>query len=397
MRVALVHYWLVGMRGGERVFEQFCKMFPQADVFTHVLKRQAISDTILKHRIETTFINKLPLADRLYPKYLPFMPRALEELDLSQYDLIVSSESGPAKGVIARPGARHVCYCHTPMRYVWDHYHNYQKQLNGPAKMVFRRVAHSIRQWDVTSAARVDAFVANSTFVADRIVRYYRREAEIVHPPVALDCFVPRSRFVASAEDYYLVVSELVPYKRVDLAIEAFRRLNRPLVIVGDGPAAKVLKHNAPPNVRFVGRVSRDRLASYYANARALVFSGEEDFGLVPVECMACGRPVIAYRSGGALDTVSEYVSGLFFRQQTPEALSAAIVEFENIEAQFDPVAIRRHAENFSEERFRAAFAHVVEREMEGTRVVRRPAFLSRERVGRDIQAAVQVEASAGT
>jgi glycosyltransferase involved in cell wall biosynthesis len=361
MRVALIHYWLVGMRGGERVLEQLCKALPQADVYTHVLKADRISETILNHRIKCTSIARLPFAGQLYRHYLAFMPKALEEVDLSDYDLVISSESGPAKGVIARPTARHICYCHSPMRYIWDQFHVYRRNLNPVARYALGHIAHSLRQWDVTSAARVDKFVANSRFVADRIRQYYRRDAEIIHPPVSLARHFCSGR---RPEDYYLVVSQLVPYKRVDLAVEAFRSLGRPLVVVGEGSERRGLERIASQNICFLGHVGDERLAQLYANCRALIFPGVEDFGLVPLEAMASGRPVIAYSAGGALDTIKDHETGLFFSEQNPASLCEAVLEFESMESSFDGRAIRRHAERFSEERFREQFMLTVEREM---------------------------------
>lgn len=361
MKTAIVHYWLVGMRGGERVLEQFCKLFPDADIFTHVVQPERISDDIRRHSIQCTSISKLPFAARHYRGYLALMPRALEELDLSRYDLVISSESGPAKGIIVRPTARHICYCHSPMRYIWDHYPTYKQRLGFPARWVFAYVAHRMRQWDVTTAARVDRFIANSHFVADRIRRYYRREADVLHPPVALGRFSIDPRPTA---DYYLVVGEMVPYKRTDIAVEAFRGLNARLLVVGDGPERSKLEKGAPPNVEFVHQVSMEQLVDLYGGCRALVFPAEEDFGIVALEAMACGRPVIAYGSGGATETVREPETGIFFREQSAEALREAVAEFERRESRFDPAIIRRRAEMFSEERFREQFSAIVAEEL---------------------------------
>lgn len=361
MKTAIVHYWLVGMRGGERVLEQFCRLYPDADIFTHVLQPELISDEIRRHRIQCTFISKLPFAGRHYRGYLGLMPRALEELDLSGYDLVISSESGPAKGVIVRPTARHICYCHSPMRYIWDHYPLYKRRLRLPARWVFAYVAHRMRQWDVTTAPRVDRFVANSHFVAERIRRYYKREADVVHPPVALARFSINQRPIG---DYYLLVGEMVPYKRTDIAVDAFRGLNARLLVVGDGPERKRLERHAPPNVEFVHRVSSEQLCQLYGGCRALIFPAEEDFGIVALEAMACGRPVIAYGAGGAIETVKEPETGLFFEEQTADALRAAVAEFERSESRFDPTIIRRRAELFSEERFREQFSAIVAQEL---------------------------------
>ena len=300
MKTAIVHYWLVGMRGGERVLEEICKIYPDADIYTHVFDPTRITPLIKKHKIQTSFIAKLPFAVRHYQKYLGFMPRALEQLDLSGYDLILSSESGPTKGIVPAPGARHVCYCHSPMRYIWDEFHTYTNNLDPVSRFVFSRVAHRMRIWDVVSAARVDGFVANSSFTAARIERYYRRPADVVFPPVDTNRFAPS----AQRGNYFLFASQLVPYKKAGLAIDAFRNIDAPLYVVGDGSERKRLKSSAPSNVKFLGRVSDAELEKLYAECRALIFPGQEDFGIVPLEAMASGRPVIAFNKGGARDIV---------------------------------------------------------------------------------------------
>lgn len=358
LKVAVIHYWLVGMRGGEKVLEEILRLFPQADVFTHVADPHKISPGIARHRITQTFVGRLPGARGHYQKYLGFMPRALEELDLRGYDLIISSESGPAKGVIAPPGSVHVCYVHSPMRYIWDHYPDYAARLGWVGQLYFSVLANRLRQWDVTTAARVDCFVANSSFVAGRIRRYYRRDADVVHPPVDLDAY--RLPAEARKREYFLFVSELVRYKRADLVIEAFRRLNKPLIVVGDGEERKALEKHLPPNVQMRGRVPFAELPGLYQGARALIFPAEEDFGIVPVEAMACGTPVVAYRRGGALDSVVDGKTGLFFDRQEPESLIQAIGRFEELEDRFNPASIAGHAEKFSAVRFHAQFEAVV-------------------------------------
>lgn len=351
-RVALVHYWLVGMRGGEKVLESLCRMYPQADIYTHVVDRARISDTLRAHRIFTTRIARLPMARRMYRNYLPLMPRALEDLDLSGYDLVISSESGPAKGVIAPPDAPHLCYCHSPMRYLWDQYPVYRDGAGPLTRALMSPLAHRLRQWDVTSAARVDGFAANSTHVAARIAKYWRRDARIVAPPVAVQDFSPVS--VAERGDFYLWAGELAPYKRPDLAVEAFRRLGKPLVVIG-GPAATVAKlaRSAGPETAFLGPVPFATLRSYMARCKALIFPGEEDFGIVPVEVMASGRPVIAYGRGGVLDTVIDGRTGLLFHDQSVDALIAAVTRFEAERLdRLDPAALVRHAQGFDETAF---------------------------------------------
>lgn len=351
-RVALIHYWLVGMRGGEKVLESLCRMFPQADIYTHVHVPGSVGPVIGAHRIRQTRVGRLPLAPRLYQKYLPLMPRALEEIDLTGYDLVISSEAGPAKGVIAPPDAPHLCYCHSPMRYLWDQYHTYRDGAGAVTRLLMPGMAHRLRQWDVTSAARVDGFAANSTHVASRIRKYWRRESQVVHPPVAVGDFGAAPR--AELGDYYLYAGELAPYKRPDLAVEAFARMGRRLVVIGgpDKTAAR-LKAQGAPNVTFLGKVPFETLRHHLARCKALVFPGEEDFGIVPVEAMASGRPVIAYGRGGALDTVRDGETGLFFREQSVAALIDAVERFEaGPIADPDPAHLIAHARRFDEAAF---------------------------------------------
>ncbi|MEL6416747.1 MAG: glycosyltransferase, partial [Pseudomonadota bacterium] len=330
MRVALVHYWLTNMRGGERVLETFCEMFPQADIYTHVVDRSKLSDTLNRHEIKTTFVSNLPFAKSQYQKYLPFMPRALEELDLTGYDLVISSESGPAKGVITSPDAFHLCYCHSPMRYIWDLYPHYLGTAGLLARQVFPGIAHRLRKWDVTSAARVDQFIANSNFVARRIRKFYRRDSEVVFPPVAVSEFAQARQ--AGPGEYYLAAGEMVGYKRFDLVVDAFTKLGAPLVVVGEGEQMKALQQRAGQNVKFVGRVKFSELKQRFGECKALVFPGEEDFGMIPVEVMAAGRPVIAYGKGGALDTVVDGKTGILFGEQTVDSLIDAVSRFEAVE-----------------------------------------------------------------
>ncbi|PWJ22179.1 glycosyltransferase [Jannaschia seohaensis] len=352
-RIALVHYWLTKMRGGEKVLESLCRMFPEADIVTHVADPSALSDTLTAHRIRETWIGRLPAARRLYQAYLPLMPRALEAVDLTGYDLVISSEAGPAKGVIAPPDAFHLCYCHSPMRYLWDQYHTY-RDGTGPAQRAAMSVfAHGLRQWDVTSAARVDAFAANSGHVAARIEKYWRRPSTVVHPPVAVEDFAPAP---GGPEEFYLWAGELAPYKRPDMAVEAFGRLGLPLVVIG-GPDKTVaaLKARATPNVTFLGRAPFPVLKDHLARCRALIFPGEEDFGIVPVEAMASGRPVIAYGRGGALDTVVDGETGLLFPEQSVDALVAAVERFEAERLwDVDPARLVAHAQGFSEAAFQS-------------------------------------------
>ncbi len=354
-RVAIIHYWLVGMRGGERVLERLVHLFPQADIFTHVYVPDRVSATIRARPVRTSFIQRLPGAVKHYQKYLPLMPMALEELDLRGYDLVISSESGPAKGVIAAPDALHVCYCHSPMRYLWDHYHDYRGSAGRLTRAVMPWMFHKLRGWDVTSAARVDRFVANSHFIQQRIARAWRRDAAIVHPPVAVDLFAPS----AEQDPHYLWIGQMTPYKRADVALDAFNALGLPLLMIGEGEMLETLRRRAGPNITILPRVDLAGLRRAYARSRALIFTAEEDFGIV-VEAMASGRPVLAYGRGGARDTVVPGATGQFFAEQTAESLAAAVLELERWLPDFDPAVAVAHARHFSPERFDEGMLRVI-------------------------------------
>lgn len=352
LRVALVHDWLTGMRGGERCLEVFCELFPEATLFTLFHFKGSVSPTIEGMEIRTSFLQSLPGLEKRYRHYLPLFPLAAERFDLGKYDLVLSSSHCVAKGARPRKGALHLCYLHAPMRYVWDRYGDYFAP--GRAGVLTRwgmaAAAPWLRRWDVASSRRVDGFVANSRYTAGLIRRYYGREAEVVYPPVETKRF-----FLAhEQEDYYLIVSALVPYKTVDLAIEAFNRLGRPLRIIGSGPDERRLRAMAGPAIRFLGRVPYEKLPAYYARCRALIFPGVEDFGIVPLEAMASGRPVIALGEGGALESVvpaddpeGRPPTGLYFAPQTAEALVEAVRRFEEMESAFDQESLRLHAERF--------------------------------------------------
>lgn len=348
MRVALVHYWLTRMRGGERVLERLIRLYPQADIFTHVYVPDAMSALIRGRPVRTSFINRLPGAARHYQKYLPLMPLALEQLDLRGYDLVISSEAGPAKGVLVDPTARHLCYCHSPMRYLWDQYHAYRDSAGRLTRMAMPLAFHRLRMWDTASAARVDTVIANSSFIRQRIQRAWGRSAEVIHPPVPVDHFRP----AAEPGDAFLWVGQLVPYKRADIAVDAFTRLALPLTIVGDGEMLPDLRRRAGPTIRFVERLGFAQLQQAYASCRALIFTAEEDFGIVPVEANASGRPVIAYGRAGVLDSIVPEATGLFFDQQSAESLIEAIARFGAWERGFDPAAAVANAARFAPERF---------------------------------------------
>lgn len=357
-RVALVHDWLTGMRGGERCLEVFCELFPGADLYTLLHVPGSVSPLIERRRIVTSFVQRLPAAATRYRHYLPLFPLAVERFDLRGYDLVVSLSHCVAKSVRVPPGALHVCYCFTPMRYVWDLYDDYfgRSRLT---RALMPPVARALRAWDRATSGRVHRYVAISRFIADRIRRCYGRDADVIHPPVEVDRLpLGESRDGA----FYLVVSALAPYKRVDLAVEAAGRLGRRLVVVGTGQEERRLRRLAGPTVDFLGWRSDEEIAGLYRRARALLFPGVEDFGIVPLEAMAAGCPVIAFGEGGALETVvppgdDEPPTGLFFREQTVEALAAAMLELESGRHRFEPKALRARAEAFDRPRFKERVA----------------------------------------
>jgi len=348
------------MRGGEKVIEALCRMFPQADIFTHVVDKSILSETLQSHEIKSTFIGRLPFPTKLYQNYLPLMPGALESLDLTGYDLVISSESGPAKGVIVPPDALHVCYCHSPMRYLWDQYHVYKSGAGFITKLVMPIIAPGLRRWDVSSAARIDEFIANSNHVANRIQKYWRRDSDVVYPPVAIEEFSPVEH--DEIEDYYLWVGELAPYKKPDLLINTFRDNGKRLIVIG-GPekTRKRLQKISTDNIEFLGKTDFSTLKYHMSRCRALIFPGEEDFGIVPVETMASGRPVIAYARGGAIDTIIDGTTGILFDEQSVVGLNAAIDRFEaDLLGRLDRQRLVSHATKFSEQKFRKGIEAVL-------------------------------------
>ncbi len=347
MRVALIHDWLTGLRGGEKVLEVLCELYPDATLFTMVHIPDSTSPIIESHPIRTAFTQKLPAVKSIYRWYLPVYPWAVESLDLSGYDLVLSSSHCVAKGVVTPPDSTHICYCHTPMRYVWDRFGDYFGD-GLKARLVYGPIAHYLRKWDVASAARVHHFVANSKHVAGRIQKYYRREAEVIYPPVDTEVYVPTE---GAPEDYYLIVSALVPYKRLELAIDAFNKRSEPLLIVGTGPQERKLKARAGSNIRFLGGRSQQELLPLYQRCQAALLPGVEDFGIVPVEAQACGRPVVALAEGGALESVRDGETGVFFSESSPEALSDAIDRVSSL--RFNRMAVRTWALGFSRQRFK--------------------------------------------
>lgn len=361
-RVAIVHDWLTMYGGAERVLEQIIEIFPEADLFSMV-------DVIPKERrgflmdkpVKTSFIQKLPGWARQRPQaFLPLMPCAVEQFDLSGYDLVISSGYSVAKGVITGPNQLHIAYCHSPMRYAWDLQSLYIKEANlvsGVRGLITKMLLHYFRLWDAQSQLRVDHFVTNSHFVRRRIAKVYGRHSEVVHPPVDVNRFTCR----VAKEEHYLVAGHMVPYKKIDLAVDAFAKMpNRRLRVVGSGPEFERIRRRATPNVQMLGYQPNAVLRDEMQRAKALIFAGEEDFGILPLEAQACGTPVIAYSRGGLKESVDPKKTGIFFHEQTADAICAAVDQFEAMAVPFNPREIRRHAERFSAENFREGFLRLV-------------------------------------
>lgn len=356
MRCAIVHYWLLGMRGGEKTVEELCRILPQPDIFTLFYEPDRVSPFLRSHKVTTSFLNPLR---RQYRSCLPLMPFALEQLDLRDYDLVVSSESGPAKGILTSSNTRHVCYCHTPMRYLWDLYPAYLHEWTRSSlkRTLMAPLCNYLRLWDAMSATRVDQFIANSRNVQNRIWKAYRRTSEVIYPPVPVETF-----HTSAPEDYYLIVSELVAYKRIADAVQCFSRTGRRLKVVGGGPEYTRLKNLSTKNIEFCGRVSDSELKALYASCRAVILPGEEDFGLVPVEALASGKAVIALGKGGVLESVplSDPCGGFFYQEPGETSLEAAVKEFEKEECYLSPASLQSYAARFSTEVFRREIANTL-------------------------------------
>jgi glycosyltransferase involved in cell wall biosynthesis len=360
MKTAIVHYWLVNMRGGEKMLEALLEMFPDADIFTHVYNPKAVSTLINKRRIFTSKINRLPFAKKLYQIYMPLMPNALIDFNLQQYDLVISSEAGPAKGVVANPNAYHLCYCHSPMRYLWDMYHEYFRGTNLFIRFFMKRLVPSLRLWDICSANLVDRFVTNSHFTAKRIRRIYNRNAEVVFGPASVEHYFNVER---KPSDYYLFFGQLTGYKRADLAIKACLSSGRKLVVAGAGARKGIKKYSGSKLITFKGRVSDEQARELFSGAKALIFPGIEDLGLVPIEAQAAGCPVIAFRDGGVLDTVKENITGVFFNEQNIASLTDALDRFEIAEKEgsfANRDIFKDHVRQFSSEAFKERIHRII-------------------------------------
>ena len=362
MKVAIIHEWLVIVGGAEKVLKAMLDVFPDADVYTLVAKKEICDELGLKwNKVHTSFIQKMPLGIKRYRFYLPLFPFAVEQFDLRGYDLIISSSHAVAKGVLTKAGQLHICYCHSPIRYVWDMYHEYleishlSKGLKG---WITRYLLHRVRIWDALSSQRPDYYISNSNYVGRRIRETYRRESVTIYPNVDVSKF----ELCEVKEDFYLTSSRLVGYKRIDLIVEAFNDMpDKKLVVIGGGPNLESIRQQAASNISVMGYQPFDVLKHYLQKAKAFVFAAEEDFGIVPIEAQACGTPVIAYGRGGSLETVVNNVTGLFFMEQTADAIIKAVEDFEMKCIHFNPVEIRLHTEKFSETCFKTHFKEFID------------------------------------
>ena len=357
MKVAITTDWLNSFGGAERVLLELRGIFPEAPIYTTVHRPEGLPPPMRGWDVRTSFLQRVPFARRRHQAFLPLMPLAFEQFDFNQYDLVLTTSSACAKGVITRPGTLNLCYCYTPCRYLWDLYHDYTRARRSRA--LIAPVAHWLRVWDRLSADRVDHFVAISHEVAARIQRHYRRPSEVIYPPVDVDRFVPNAK---PPEDFFLVVARLVPYKRVDLAVQAANRLGVRLVVVGDGPERSRLEGLAGPTVELRGWRTDEEIADLYARCRALLFPGLDDFGIAPVEAQAAGRPVIAYGRGGATETVVDDSTGVLFEEQSVDAVVEAVLTLQKLS--FDPEVCRRNAERFDRGEFRRRLLRTIDREM---------------------------------
>lgn len=358
MKLAIVHDWLTNMGGAERLIVNFHELYPDAPIYTSVYNPEKVDKELRENvDIRTTFLQKNRKKVENHKKYFPLMPMAFESLDLNDYDVILSSSTCCAKGIIAHPDAVHICYCATPMRYAWEKRQDYVIGMGKLKKKLISILLHYMRMWDVTSSARVDYFIANSTAVQKRIKKYYNRDSVVINPAVRCGLFDISDK----NEDYYFVVSRLVRYKRFDLAVQACKELHKKLIVIGDGPELENLKQIADgdENIKFLGAQPSDVVKKYMAEGKALLFPGEEDFGITPVEAMACGRPVIAYGKGGVLDSVIDGKTGVFFKEQTVEALKEAILKSEQMN--FDKQEIRQHTFQFDESEFKRKIQRFIE------------------------------------
>ncbi|MCM8807771.1 MAG: glycosyltransferase family 4 protein [candidate division WOR-3 bacterium] len=365
MKIAIVHDWIIDIGGAERCLKEIYNLY-LGDVYTLVFKEESVKSLgIDLNRVHASFINRLLWATKKYKNYLPLFPVAIEQFDLSSYDVIISSSHAVAKGVLTNVNQLHICYCYTPIRYAWDLYYQYLNEMNlkkGLKGSIVRLILHYIRIWDYSTTNRVNYFIAISRHIARRIKKTYGRDSIVIYPPVDVDRF----ELCTKKDNFYLTVSRMVPYKRIDLIVEAFSNMpDKKLIVIGNGPELNKIKKIAGKNIEFLEYQKDDVVKEYMQKARAFVFAAEEDFGIVSVEAQACGTPVIAYGRGGALETVIENKTGIFFKEQTIENLIKAVRNFEIREDTFDPYEIRKNAERFSRERFKREFKEFVDGKIE--------------------------------
>ncbi len=366
MNLAIVHDWIIDIGGAENCLREIYSLFPSGDIYTLVSKEQSLERLSIPYsKVKNSFISNFPKAKTKYRNYLMFFPLAIEQFDLSKYDIIISSSHAVAKGVLTNSNQLHICYCYTPIRYGWDLYHYYLKEANltkGIKGKIAKVILHYIRVWDLSTVNRVDHFIAISKYISRRIKKIYGRDSTVIYPPVNLDKF----EVYTQKEDVYLTASRMVPYKKIDLIVEAFSKMpDKRLVVIGDGPNFEKIKKKAGKNVELLGYQPFEVLKDYMQRSKAFIFAAEEDFGIVPVEAQACGTPVIAYGKGGVLETVVGGKTGIFFKEQTVESLVEAVKNFEQREDVFDPLQIRKNAERFSKERFKREFKEFVDKQVE--------------------------------
>lgn len=358
MNIALIHDWITNVSGAEKVLLNLKELYPQADIYTSVYKSEN-AKIFNKYQIHTTYLNNYSIFKNKREALIPFAPLAFESLDLSKYELVISDTTFASKGVITKPDAVHLCYCHTPTRYLWEA--NIDKRAsNGTFSCIRKNISHKLKIWDYAASQRPDYYLANSKTVQSRIFKYYRRKSEVIYPPVDIAKFKLLSNY--SDKNYYLFVSRLIEYKRADVVVKAFNDNGLKLIVAGDGPLKRQLERKAQKNIKFVGRVSDSDLTNLYQSAKAFIFAAEEDFGIVPIEAMACGKPVIAYNKGGASETVIDGRTGVFFDRQEPDSINRALKKFENMS--FDRKIIRSRAEEYTTQKFKDSFSFYVNKIM---------------------------------
>ncbi|PCJ22083.1 MAG: glycosyl transferase family 1 [Gammaproteobacteria bacterium] len=360
-KIAVIHDWLVTYAGAERVLEQILDLVPHADLFSVIDFLPSHQRGFIQDKpVNTSFIQKLPFAKTKYRNYLPLMPLAVEQFDLSSYDIIISSSHAVAKGVLTGPDQTHICYCHSPMRYIWDLQHQYLEESRletGIMSWVARYLLHKMRLWDYRTANGVDHFISNSDYIARRIKKVYGKESTTIYPGIEIDRFP----LIEQKDNFYFTASRMVPYKKMELIVQAFSRMpSKELVVIGDGPQFEQIKKAATPNIKLLGYQPTETLISYMSRAKAFVFAAEEDFGIIPIEAQACGTPVICFAKGGTLETVKAGVTGVYFKKQSVNDLINAVTQFEDTQSSYNSKEIRSHAAQFSKENFQSNMLNII-------------------------------------